>query len=97
MAAGSKVPVSETARYIFRNRRTMLCHNLGFAMITLATTAGTAWIPEMFRRNFHWSIPKFGAYSGIEVAVFGCLGAFTARAGPPIACSAADLRTRTCG
>ncbi len=74
----SKVPLAEVAAYLSRNRATFACHHLGFAMITLATTAGAAWIPEMFRRNFHWSIPKFGLYFGIEVALFGSLGVVAA-------------------
>jgi MFS family permease len=68
------VRLSEAAVYFRRNRRTFLHHHLGFALFALAATAGAAWIPEMFRRNFHWSIPKFGFYFGIEVAVCGCLG-----------------------
>jgi MFS family permease len=73
-ASGQKVPLPEVLAYLARNRRTFLCHNLGVAALAMAGTAGIAWFPEMFRRHFHWSIPKFGAYFGIEVVVFGCLG-----------------------
>lgn len=78
LAGDPKVPVSEVAAFLSRNRRTLLCHNLGIAMFTLATSAGAAWIPEMFRRNFQWSMPKFGLYFGVEVAVFGCIGVVAA-------------------
>ncbi|MFN7934101.1 MAG: MFS transporter [Bryobacteraceae bacterium] len=75
----SKQPgLADLAAYMRLHRTTLTRHYLGFACITLAATAGAAWIPEMFRRNFHWSIPKFGVIFGIEVAIFGCLGAFTA-------------------
>ena len=77
-SAGSQVPIAEVGAYLSRNRRTFLCHNLGFAMFTVASSSGAAWIPEMFRRNFQWSMPRFGAYFGIEVMVFGSIGVVVA-------------------
>jgi len=47
-------------------------------MFTVASSSGAAWIPEMFRRNFQWSMPRFGAYFGIEVMVFGSIGVVVA-------------------
>ncbi len=73
-ASGGAVRIREAMAYVSRNRKTFLCHHLGFAMVAMAVTAGAAWIPELFRRNFGWSAPKFGLYFGIEAAVFGCLG-----------------------
>jgi MFS family permease len=73
-----RLPLSEVLAYLSRNRRTILCHNIGIAMITMASSAGAAWIPEMFRRNFHWSMPRFGASFGIIVAICGCLGVVAA-------------------
>jgi MFS family permease len=64
--------------FLRANRGLLLRHHLGFALITVASSAGGAWIPEMFRRTFHWTIPRFGAWFGLEVALFGSLGVVAA-------------------
>ncbi len=60
------------------NKITFLCHHIGFAMFALAGYAAVAWIPEMFRRDFHWDIPAIGLYYGILVAVCGSIGTVAA-------------------
>jgi MFS family permease len=71
--AGS-VPLAEVAGWVRRHRKTLFCHHLGFSLCTLASLSAIAWLPEMFRRTYGWSIPKFGFYFGIELAIFGSLG-----------------------
>ena len=78
IAAGAGVALRDVAAWLSRNRQTVLYHHLGFALVTMAGTAGAAWIPEMFRRNFQWSIPRIGVYFGCNVALFGCLGLIAA-------------------
>jgi len=71
---GSSVPASQSFAYIFKNKGTFLCHNLGFGLLALASYASGAWIPEFFRRNYHWDIPHTGLVYGTLVIIFGSLG-----------------------
>lgn len=68
------VPIRQVFSYIAENRNTFLLHNIGFGLLALASYAGGAWVPEFYRRNFHWSIARIGVVYGVFVAVFGCLG-----------------------
>jgi MFS family permease len=60
--------------YILENRRTFLLHNIGFGLLALSSYASGAWVPEFYRRHFHWSIRALGVVYGSFVAVFGCIG-----------------------
>ena len=60
--------------YIFENRRTFLLHNIGFGLLSLSSYAAGAWVPEFYRRHFHWKVQTAGIIYGVIVAVFGCLG-----------------------
>ena len=60
--------------YMGQNWKTILLHNLGFSLLSLSSYAGGAWIPEFYKRRFHFSVPKIGMIFGIGVGVFGCLG-----------------------
>jgi len=68
------VPIRQVFSYIFENRHTFLFHNIGFGLLALSSYASGAWVPEFYRRNFHWSIGTIGVVYGSSVAVFGCLG-----------------------
>jgi hypothetical protein len=64
--------------YIFENRRTFLLHNIGFGLLALSSYASAAWVPEFYRRHFHWTIGTTGVIYGSCVAVFGCIGIVSA-------------------
>lgn len=66
--------MAEVWRYILANGRTFFCHNVGFAFLSFAAYASGAWVPEFFRRSFHWEISKIGLIYGATVAIFGSLG-----------------------
>ncbi len=70
----SSIPASQSFAYILKNKGTFLCHNLGFGLLSLASYASGAWVPEFFRRNFHWDIPHTGIVYGTLVIIFGSLG-----------------------
>jgi len=70
----SSIAPAQAFRYIFQNRTTFTCHNLGFGLLALASYASAAWVPEYFRRHFHWDIPHTGMIYGPMVMVFGSLG-----------------------
>jgi MFS family permease len=72
--ADRTVPIGRVFAYLFQNRRTFLLHNVGFGLLSLSAYAGGAWVPEFYRRHFHWSIQTTGVIYGAIVAVFGCLG-----------------------
>ena len=70
----SGIPTSQVFKYILENKRTFLCHNIGFGLLSLAAYASGAWVPEFFRRNYHWDIPTAGLTYGTMVAIFGSIG-----------------------
>lgn len=78
LGEGSRIPMRQVFAYIFRNKRTFLSHNIGFGLLSLASYASGAWIPEFFRRVYHWEIPTIGLVYGSIVAVFGSLGIVSA-------------------
>jgi MFS family permease len=70
----SSVPASHAFAYMLENKRTFLCHTLGFGLLSLTSYASGAWVPEFFRRNYHWDIPHTGIVYGSLVIIFGSLG-----------------------
>ena len=72
--AMSRATAAQSFAYIFKNKGTFLCHNAGFGLLSLVSYGSAAWIPEYFRRVFHWDIPRIGLVYGTLVAVFGVLG-----------------------
>ena len=71
---GSSVPFGEVVAHLWRNRRTVLCHNLGFAMLAFCSYGTAAWVPSFFIRTFGWKAGDVGIIYGLIVMVFGCLG-----------------------
>jgi MFS family permease len=74
MSRLAAVPMRQVFAYIDRNRRAVLFHNIGFGLLALSTYSSAAWLPEFYRRHFHWDIGTTGIVYGSIVAVFGCLG-----------------------
>nr|WP_298144934.1 MFS transporter [uncultured Pseudomonas sp.] len=74
VGAGIAVPLAEVGRYIHANKRTVLCHNFGFAGLAFAGYGSAAWIPTFFIRTYGWEAGQVGVVYGSIVAVFGCLG-----------------------
>ncbi len=72
--AGSSVPFGVVVAHLWQNRRTVLCHNLGFAMLAFCSYGTAAWVPSFFIRTFDWQAGQVGIIYGLIVMVFGCLG-----------------------
>ena len=74
--AGSQasVPFREVLGYLWQNRRTVICHNLGFAMIAFCSYGAGAWVPTFFIRSFGLDAGSVGVTYGLIVLVFGCAG-----------------------
>ena len=73
-ASVSQVSFGAVVAHLWRNRRTVLCHNLGFAMIAFCSYGTAAWVPSFFIRTFNWKAGEVGIIYGLIVMVFGCLG-----------------------
>jgi MFS family permease len=70
------IPVREVGRYIAANRRTFLCHNLGYASFALVNFATAAWLPTHLIRTYGWTAARAGITLGtltITVGVFGVI------------------------
>jgi MFS family permease len=74
VGAGVVVPLADVGRYIRANKRTVLCHNFGFAGLAFAGYGSAAWVPTFFIRTYGWDAGQVGIVYGSIVAVFGCLG-----------------------
>ena len=74
VVGGHVVPIGEVARYVGSNWRTMICHNAGFGLISLASYGSASWIPSFFARTHQWSIPKIGFVFGLITMIFGSAG-----------------------
>jgi MFS family permease len=67
-------PLSEVITYLWANRRTVLCHNVGFALIAFVSYGGGAWVPTFFIRSFGAAPGEVGIIYGVIVMIFGCGG-----------------------
>ncbi|WP_281688308.1 MFS transporter [Pseudomonas citronellolis] len=74
VGAGVEVPMREVGAYLRANRKTVICHNFGFACISFASYGSGAWVPTFFVRTYGWDAGHVGVVYGSIVAVFGCLG-----------------------
>ncbi|PTU74344.1 spinster family MFS transporter [Pseudomonas mangrovi] len=72
--AGVAVPLGQVASYIRANRKSVMCHNVGFALLSFASYGGSAWIPEYFARTFGWERAEIGLIYGGMVCGSGALG-----------------------
>ncbi len=68
------VPFGDVVAHLWKNRRTVLCHNLGFAMIAFCSYGTAAWVPSFFIRTYGWKAGDVGIIYGLIVMVFGCAG-----------------------
>jgi MFS family permease len=70
----TETPLSEVMAYLWANRRTVLCHNVGFALISFVSYGGGAWVPTFFIRSFGAAPGQVGIVYGLIVMAFGCAG-----------------------
>jgi len=68
------VPFGSVVAHLWKNRRAVLCHNIGFAMIAFCSYGTAAWVPSFFIRTFNWKAGEVGIIYGLIVMVFGCTG-----------------------
>jgi MFS family permease len=74
---GEKAPVASLATvgaFLATNWKTLLCHNVGFALLSLSSYGTTSWIPAFFHRTHGWEAANVGVVYGAIVAIFGPAG-----------------------
>lgn len=67
-------PVRRVLGYLWRNRRAVAGHHLGFAILAFSSYGAGAWIPAYLIRRHDWSIGQVGLWLGLVSAVMGTLG-----------------------
>ena len=63
--------LGEVGAYLRANRKTVLCHNFGFACLSFAAATGSGRVPTFFVRTHGWDAGHVGVVYGSIVAVFG--------------------------
>ena len=63
--AGEGVSWNETMGYIWLNKKTIVCHSLGFAMLSFSGYGSGAWNPSHFHRNFDLGLAHIGIVTGL--------------------------------
>ncbi len=70
----AQVPFAEVIDYLKQNRRTFICHNVGFALLSFSSYGTSAWVPTFFVRNHGWTESQAGQAYGWVIGIFGTLG-----------------------
>ena len=68
------VPIPVLLRFIKRNRKTLVCHVLGFGFIGVLVNGLVLWTPSYFVRSHGWEIAEAGVLYGLVLAVLGPTG-----------------------
>jgi MFS family permease len=72
--ATAGVPLGTVFAYMKQNRRAVLCHNFGFALMAFTAYGAAAWIPTFFIRHHGWTAAEIGMAYGTVIMTFGTLG-----------------------
>jgi len=75
-AVAAAVPLREVLAYIWKNRSTMLCHSLGFAMLAFSGYGVAGWMPSHLIRNLGMTAPEVGITLGFLGMTVGTTGVF---------------------
>ena len=68
------VPIPVLLRFVKRNRRTLVCHVLGFGFIGVLVNGLVLWTPTYFVRSHGWAVAEAGVLYGLVLAVLGPTG-----------------------
>jgi MFS family permease len=72
-AAGFRI--REVLGHLAANRRTFVCHNLGYALFAMVNFATAAWLPTHLIRTYGWTPGRAGLTLGTLTVTVGVLGA----------------------
>lgn len=68
------VPIPVLLAFIKRNRRTLVCHVLGFGFIGVLVNGLVLWTPSYFVRSHGWAVADAGVLYGLVLAALGPTG-----------------------
>jgi MFS family permease len=74
VGATAGVPFRTVLAYLGQNRRAVLCHNFGFALMAFTAYGAAAWIPTFFIRHHGWTAAEIGVAYGSTIMIFGTFG-----------------------
>ena len=66
--------IRDVLGYLNANRRTFLCHNLGYSLFALVNFATAAWLPTNLVRTYGWTAARAGITLGTLTVTVGVLG-----------------------
>ncbi len=69
-----QVPVRTVLRYMRKNWKTVLCHNLGVAFLSVAAYSGGFWDLAFLGRSYGWSPGQGGIWYGLVTMAAGAMG-----------------------
>lgn len=72
--AATPVAMRSFVSYAWDNRSTLLCHNVGFALLSFVGYGSVAWTPTFMARIHGWAPAEFGKLFGLVIVVAGTLG-----------------------
>jgi MFS family permease len=74
---GGRASWAEIRAFLRQNRTTLLCHHFGVAFIVMAIYGWINWLPTLFVRLHHWSVPQFSIWYGIFGGLAGIASAIS--------------------
>ena len=69
-----EIPFSEVAKFLLERWRTYGSLFVGMSVVTILGYAYFFWIPTMFVRTWHWTIPEVSFIYGLVLLIFGPAG-----------------------
>lgn len=73
-APSKGVPIPVLLAFVKRNRRTLVCHVLGFGFIGVLVNGLVLWTPSYFVRSHGWAVADAGVLYGLVLAALGPTG-----------------------
>ena len=67
-------PIRDVVGYIRDNRRTFVCHSLGYALLALVNYGTAAWLPTHLIRTYGWTAARAGITLGTLTVTVGVVG-----------------------
>jgi len=74
VAGNAPASFASVKAYVKANARTFVCHNCGFALLTLAAFAFVAWMPTCLMRKFGLTVVQAAVALGVCMTLFATLG-----------------------
>jgi MFS family permease len=70
----AKVPIRDVVAFLGKNWKTVVCHHVGFAILSFSSYGIGAWHPAFLERTYGWEMGRIGLLTGGHCIVLGSLG-----------------------